>query len=66
MISGTITFHPKSSWQKKNCINHDAEYSCSNNSVLEAVYKNKFGHIVRVRCCRNEECKRSAALLAGL
>lgn len=66
MISGTITFQPKSSWQRRDCINRNAKYSCPNDSVLEAVCKNSCGHVVRIRCCRNEECKRAAALLAGL
>ena len=66
MISGVVTFQPKSSWQRRHCINRDSKSKCLNESVLEAVCRNRIGRLVRVRCCCNKECKRAAALLAGL
>lgn len=54
-----VTFQPKSSWQKEDCINNSAEHHCPNKSTLEAVCG-----IAQVRCCEDEGCKKRAADLA--
>ncbi len=48
-----VTFRPKSSWQKPDCL------FCSREATLEAVSGDAL-----IRCCDSEECGRRAASLA--
>ncbi|KKQ43651.1 MAG: hypothetical protein US63_C0048G0010 [Candidatus Moranbacteria bacterium GW2011_GWC2_37_8] len=61
MATNDVTFRPKSSWQKPDCINNSAEHQCHNESTLEAVLGNSL-----VRCCDDEVCKARAAEIARL
>lgn len=54
-----VTFRPKSSWQKDDCINRSADYDCPNKSTLEAVCGTS-----KIRCCEDERCKQRAAEIA--
>jgi hypothetical protein len=65
-MSAKVTFEKISHWQKTDCINRNRDYQCPNKAVLEAVFKKSNGHIARVRCCANKECKKVAALIASL
>jgi len=58
-----VTFQPKSDYQKENCINYSAEYTCPNKSTLEAVCSEGIKSSA-VRCCANEDCKARAAEIA--
>lgn len=53
------TFHPKSSWQKDDCINAN----CPNPSTLEARCSDGDTSSA-VRCCKRKICKDLAAKIA--
>jgi hypothetical protein len=54
-----VSFRPKSSYQKEDCINRSAEHDCPNPSTLEAVVGT-----ASVRSCTEEKCKDRASELA--
>ena len=54
-----VTFRPKASWQKEDCINRSAEYDCKNESTVEAVYGK-----AAVRCCIDKRCMKRAGEIA--
>ena len=60
-----VTFRPKSSFQKDDCINRSADYNCPNDSTLEACCAGKRSS-AQVRCCTDEKCKKRAAELARI
>ncbi len=65
MADADVTFHPKSNWQKSDCINRSADFDCPNESTIEARLGTE-SITSAVRCCEEEACKKRAAALALL
>jgi len=63
MTAKTVTFEKLSSFQKKDCINRNAEYMCDNTAVQEAVLTHDI-YTARIRCCKDEGCMAHAKMLA--
>ena len=59
MDTSEVTFRPKPSGQKNDCINRNAEYDCPNESTLVAVCGTAI-----IRCCTDEKCKKVATEMA--
>lgn len=64
MEDDRVSFRPKSSWQKKDCINRSAEYQCPNESTIEAVVSDGKNHGAIIRCCEDAHCKDRAIEIA--
>lgn len=58
-----VTFRPKSSFQKDDCINQSKEFKCHRESILEAVAR-VGNHVAQIRCCDTPKCKHQAASMA--
>lgn len=54
-----VQFERKSSWQKADCVNNNADWVCKRPSTREAVYGT-----ARIRCCTDDKCQERAAQLA--
>jgi hypothetical protein len=58
-----VVFRPKSFFQKNNCINRGKDYSCPNQSTLEAVCE-EGNWLATIRCCTDPRCKKVASTIA--
>jgi hypothetical protein len=60
-----VTYGPLSEWQKRDCINQHADFTCTNPAIQEAIEapERKVQLRVGIRCCGDQACKERAAQL---